>query len=79
MVVSKKYCTFAPANEEKTFFIRGGNWVAFLLVLHFGAIAQLVEHRTENPCVTGSNPVGTTKKIKQLRKNVTAFFLYYAN
>ena len=26
-----------------------------------GTIAQLVEQRTENPCVTGSNPVGTTK------------------
>ena len=31
-----------------------------------GAIAQLVEHRTENPCVTGSNPVGTTQR-KQLQ------------
>ena len=27
-----------------------------------GAIAQLVEQRTENPCVAGSNPAGTTKK-----------------
>ena len=27
-----------------------------------GAIAQLVEHRTENPCVPGSNPGGTTKQ-----------------
>ena len=27
-----------------------------------GAIAQLVEQRTENPCVTGSIPVGTTCK-----------------
>ncbi len=26
-----------------------------------GAIAQLVEQRTENPCVTGSIPVGTTE------------------
>jgi hypothetical protein len=26
-----------------------------------GALAQLVEQRTENPCVTGSIPVGTTK------------------
>ena len=29
----------------------------------YGAIAQLVEQRTENPCVTGSIPVGTTKKL----------------
>ena len=27
---------------------------------HFGAIAQLVEQRTENPCVPGSIPGGTT-------------------
>ena len=26
-----------------------------------GTLAQLVEQRTENPCVTGSIPVGTTK------------------
>jgi hypothetical protein len=25
-----------------------------------GDVAQLVEHRTENPCVTGSIPVITT-------------------
>ena len=30
-----------------------------------GAIAQLVEQRTENPCVPGSIPGGTTKKEKQ--------------
>ena len=28
-----------------------------------GAIAQLVEQRTENPCVPGSIPGGTTRKI----------------
>ena len=27
-----------------------------------GALAQLVEHRTENPCVPGSIPGGTTQK-----------------
>lgn len=27
-----------------------------------GEIAQLVEHRTENPCVGGSSPPFTTKK-----------------
>ena len=31
----------------------------------FGAIAQLVEQRTENPCVPGSIPGGTTKKQLQ--------------
>jgi hypothetical protein len=29
---------------------------------HVGAIAQLVEQRTENPCVPGSIPGGTTKR-----------------
>ncbi len=29
-----------------------------------GAIAQLVEQRTENPCVPGSIPGGTTRKSK---------------
>lgn len=32
-----------------------------------GAIAQLVEHRTENPCVPGSNPGGTTKYPDSVR------------
>ena len=38
----------------------------FVVPLHTdtknGALAQLVEHRTENPCVPGSIPGGTTKK-----------------
>ena len=29
-----------------------------------GAIAQLVEQRTENPCVPGSIPGGTTKNSR---------------
>ena len=32
------------------------------LKANFGAIAQLVEQRTENPCVPGSIPGGTTEK-----------------
>ena len=37
-----------------------------------GALAQLVEQRTENPCVPGSIPGGTT--IKTLSKNSLGFF-----
>ena len=48
LVMSKKNSTFAPA------FRKNNN--------PHGAIAQLVEQRTENPCVTGSIPVGTTVK-----------------
>ena len=33
-----------------------------------GAIAQLVEQRTENPCVPGSIPGGHTKKLFNFRK-----------
>ncbi len=36
-------------------------WIVFFVVpLEHGALAQLVEHRTENPCVPGSIPGGTT-------------------
>ncbi len=31
-----------------------------------GALAQLVEQRTENPCVPGSIPGGTTKIVDRL-------------
>ncbi len=41
-----------------------------------GAIAQLVEQRTENPCVPGSIPGGTTsKKVKSLILTELAIFL----
>ncbi len=41
-----------------------------------GAIAQLVEQRTENPCVPGSIPGGTTsKKVKSLIPKELAIFL----
>jgi hypothetical protein len=33
-------------------------------LLKDGAVAQLVEQWTENPCVAGSNPAHTTKKTK---------------
>ncbi len=40
-----------------------------------GALAQLVEQRTENPCVPGSIPGGTTSKIKTSIK--IEVFLYH--
>ncbi len=43
-----------------------------------GTVAQLVEHWTENPGVTGSSPVGTTKKkfmyIQPDYKNIENYF-----
>ena len=41
-----------------------------------GAIAQLVEQRTENPCVPGSIPGGTTKENQAVTYQVTAFFVH---
>ena len=49
--IPQKIPTFAPANEREA---------PKRLQNNDGAIAQLVEHRTENPCVPGSNPGGTT-------------------
>ena len=39
-----------------------------------GAIAQLVEQRTENPCVPGSIPGGTTQKADFLTR--VSFFCF---
>ncbi len=47
MVISDIYRNFALAFEKES---------------NDGAIAQLVEQRTENPCVPGSIPGGTTQK-----------------
>ena len=54
-------------NVNKTVFFNydGGVFGFLYLPLHLqnernGALAQLVEHRTENPCVPGSIPGGTT-------------------
>ena len=39
-----------------------------------GALAQLVEHRTENPCVPGSIPGGTTTKNANLFREKVGVF-----
>ena len=51
---NKKMPTFAIPNENNAFEITKN-----------GAIAQLVEQRTENPCVPGSIPGGTTKNPRR--------------
>ena len=42
-------------------------------LLRYGAIAQLVEQRTENPCVPGSIPGGTTSKSRISSNEVRLF------
>lgn len=44
------------------------------LVFKLGTLAQLVEQRTENPCVPGSIPGGTTKKSRN--SNVYGIFCF---
>ena len=45
--------------------------------IYDGAIAQLVEQRTENPCVPGSIPGGTTKETaNRLYINLLAVFYF---
>ena len=45
-------------------------------MLNNGAIAQLVEQWTENPCVPGSNP-GITTILKPLFSRRTRVFLWF--
>ena len=43
-----------------------------------GTIAQLVEQRTENPCVAGSTPAGTTRgRLKRERPFSFLLFLFF--
>ena len=58
---SRKSANFAPQMTIKPFV--------------FGALAQVVEHRTENPCVPGSNPGGTTSKNAEIER-FSALFVF---
>lgn len=51
---------------DQSVFCRYNFWL-------FGSLAQLVEQRTFNPLVTGSNPVRPTKEIKGLHVSVSPF------
>ena len=53
---SQKYLDIHLAEQNKKH--------TFALANQQGAIAQLVEQRTENPCVPGSIPGGTTSKSR---------------
>ena len=52
-------------------------YIVYLRTKSNGAIAQLVEQRTENPCVPGSNP-GSTTKAEYINTNVCIplFFIF---
>ncbi len=55
LVGSKKNSTFAPAFRQRG-LDEVWEWKAQ------GTLAQVVEQWTENPCVLGSTPRGTTQK-----------------
>ena len=44
-----------------------------------GVVAQLVEQRTENPCVTGSIPVDATPKKETDFILISVFFIFVAS
>ncbi len=48
----------------------------FALAINKGVVAQLVEQRTENPCVTGSIPVDATSKKARFFKSGFFIFLF---
>ena len=54
---------FSIVSEKRLFLQPRSRWIAYPGA---GAVAQLVEQRTENPCVAGSIPAHTTVKIKRL-------------
>ena len=54
-----KVITLGTMNGNKLPRIRN---IFTFAALKRGTIAQLVEQRTENPCVAGSTPAGTTKE-----------------
>ncbi len=54
----QNFTNFSPKNLHNPKTLT--NFAPFKRTLS-GAIAQLVEQRTENPCVPGSIPGGTTK------------------
>ena len=49
----------------------------FAVPINNGVVAQLVEQRTENPCVTGSIPVDTTKRDEELEPQVSTLQCLY--
>jgi hypothetical protein len=73
----------AQIIDKKIWQIRKRNYICspqpkgYLLINKDGAIAQLVEQRTENPCVAGSIPARTTEKRGFFEIIGEAFFLWY--
>jgi hypothetical protein len=66
------YRSFCAGHENKN--VSAGE-AGYFKSMRDGAVAQLVEQRTENPCVGGSIPPHTTLKKAIITKVVVAFFI----
>ena len=66
-------CLFFRSNLQKKFATKEMLTIFAIPNGKNGVIAQLVEQRTENPCVPGSIPGDTTSE-KESYRNVTLFF-----
>ena len=61
-LVSQKLHLLVEFKKQKTPFLTKRGFLYQNLIIRLGTLAQLVEQWTENPCVPGSIPGGTTKK-----------------
>ena len=68
---SRTFCVWNFFDVKNLLFLKKS--IHLPLIFSLGAIAQLVEQRTENPCVPGSIPGGTT--IPSLWSGFFIFFL----
>ena len=66
-------CAFLKKSAEIFGHVKKKQYLCTRFEKINGAIAQLVEQRTENPCVPGSIPGGTTKKTSG---TLRSFFVY---
>ncbi len=53
---------------QKIWRLKNNRYLCIAIKKNDGAIAQLVEQRTENPCVPGSIPGGTTFRKRKIMK-----------
>jgi hypothetical protein len=54
------FFAFPEISLKNTWILK--KYTTFAVPTKNGVVAQLVEQRTENPCVTGSIPVDTTQR-----------------
>ena len=66
-------CAFLKKSAEIFGHVKKKQYLCTRFEKINGAIAQLVEQRTENPCVPGSIPGGTTQKDF---RDTEVFFVY---